>query len=78
MPHRDILPKLWSAVSWAAGSVFSFVTSFMEHSLPVMQWLGCAAAMAAAYFSIRASIATREALRKKMQTMEKTKGNESI
>lgn len=56
MSHpSDIINHVVKGVAWALGSISSMCAAFMEHSLPVLQWVACCTAIAAGYFSIRAS-----------------------
>lgn len=43
------------SIAWALGSAFSAFAAIAEQSLPIMQFIGCVAAITAAFFSIRAS-----------------------
>ena len=52
---NEMITYAVKGIAWALGSAFSLVASFMQHSLPIIQWVGCFTAIVAAVFSIRAS-----------------------
>lgn len=64
MPYKEVLLSLLKAITLAVSSMGSAIVAFMVHSMPVIQWLGGVLAIVAAVASIRASCATRDAIKK--------------
>ena len=61
--HRDAIIQSFRSLFYAVGSIGSSIAAFMEHTWPVLQWCLGFVSLLAAIASIRASIATHDAIK---------------
>lgn len=64
MHYREAFVYAVKSVCCAIGSAASTALAFMEHSLPAVQWIAALVAIGAGIASIRASIASRAAIKR--------------
>jgi hypothetical protein len=67
MGFHDAIINSLKSLGYALGSAASAGMALIEHSLPVIQWVGGIVAILAGVASIRASLATHDAIKKGKQ-----------